>query len=305
MQERVRGYADAVLDGLKGKDLAQAASQLKAFSELLAESDDLRTAFSLPTTSAAARRAIVQDLLAKKALPSLVALLAYAAQVGTGADLPEDVAVLAYVAASKSSGMVAMETGPVGRLTARQRLQGYATALLSPIRDEKRLANIEDELFRFMRTVAGNEDLRVALTTNELPVSVRHNLVSDLLDRRASMETGRMATYAADIGRPRDYLELLEALVDQVAAEANRRVADVRSAIDMTQTQRLRLGAALARLTGSPIDVRVTVEPGLLGGFIASVGDMVVDASLRHRLERVGELLSTPTYSPGGGDQRD
>ena len=75
----------------------------------------------------------------------------------------------------------------------------------------------------------------MALTTAELPATVRASVVSGLLTRRASQESARMATYAARIGRPRDFPALLGALVDFVAKEANRRVADVRSAIEMTR----------------------------------------------------------------------
>lgn len=299
MQERVSGYADAVLDGLKAKDLSTAAAQLKAFSELLAGSDELRAAMALPTTSPSNRAAIVNQLLAKKAMPAMVNVLSYAARQGDGADFPEEVGFLAYVGASKSAGMVPLDEGPLGRLAARDRVNGYADALLAPF-DERRLGDVEDELFRFMRTVDGNEDLRVALSTNELPVQVRTNLVNDLLARRASSETVRLASYAARVGRPRDYLELLSALVDRVASEAKRRVADVRSAVKMTAAQQQRLGAALSRLTGTPVDVQVTVEPDLLGGFVASVGDLVVDASTRHRLSQARAALAVNVQAPGG-----
>lgn len=303
MHERVRGYADAVLDGLGPNDLPEAAGQLRSFTNLLAASDDLRAAFAVPTTSALTRRAIVQDLLGKKASPPVLALLSYEAQVSAGADLPGDVDHLAATAEARVAGMVAIETGPLGRTAAKERLAGYAAAVLASLRDERQLGNTEDELFRFMRIVEGNDELRVALTTNELPAAARHPLAKELLGGRASDATVRLATYAAVIGRPRDYLELLSFLVDLVAAEAKRRVADVRSAVEMTEQQRLRLAAALAKLTGTPVDVRVTVDADLLGGFVATVGDTLVDASLRHRLELARELLAAPSPTSGQGPE--
>jgi F0F1-type ATP synthase delta subunit len=103
-----------------------------------------------------------------------------------------------------------------------------------------------------------------------------------------------MATYASRIGRPRDFPLLLGALVDLVAKEANRRVADVRSATELTAQQRSRLTAVLTGYTGYPVDVRVTADPQLLGGFVANIGDVVIDASLRHRVELAREALLEP-----------
>jgi F0F1-type ATP synthase delta subunit len=50
----------------------------------------------------------------------------------------------------------------------------------------------------------------------------------------------------------------------------------------------------LANYTGYPVDVRVTPEPQLLGGFVATIGDTVIDASLRHRVELAREALLEP-----------
>ena len=116
-----------------------------------------------------------------------------------------------------------------------------------------------------------------------------------------------MASYASQVGRPRDFPVLLDALVQLVAKETNRRMADVRSAVELTTKQRASLVDALTKFTGYPVDVRVTPEPDLLGGFIATIGDLVIDTSLRHRLDQAKEMLfhPAPTASsepaPGSG----
>jgi F-type H+-transporting ATPase subunit delta len=140
----------------------------------------------------------------------------------------------------------------------------------------------------------------VALTTAELPATVRASVVVGLLTKRATQESARMAAYAARIGRPRDFPVLLAALVDLVAKEANRRVADVRTAVELTAQQRSRLTAVLTNYTGYPVDVRATADPQLLGGFVANIGDVVIDASLRHRVELAREALLEPRRAAGG-----
>jgi F-type H+-transporting ATPase subunit delta len=298
MHERVAGYTDAVLEDL-GKKVVPVADELEAFVGLLGQSDDLRFGLANANVPVATRRAIIHELLGKKLSGPTLDLLSFAVQSGPAADYFQDVAGIAAAAAARRDGMVARDEGPLGRTAAAQRLEGYATAVLSGVRGERHLGEVEDELFRFMMTVRGNDELISVLTTNEVPAHVRQAVVRDLLVRRATAASGRLATYAAGIGRPRDYPLLLEGLVQRVANEANRQVADVRSAVEMTEAQRSRLAAALTRFAGYEVDVRVSTEPRLLGGFVASVGDLVFDASLRRRVEQVRSLLFAPSTAIG------
>ncbi|MGA3219216.1 MAG: F0F1 ATP synthase subunit delta [Acidimicrobiales bacterium] len=298
MHERVAGFTDAVLEDL-GDKVGPVAGELESFVRLLEQSDDLRFGLANSNTPMAARRAIIQELLGRKLSRPTLDLLSFAVQSGPAADYVHDVAGIAAAAVARRDGLVLRDEGPLGRTAATQRLGGYATAVLSQVRGERHLGEVEDELFRFMRTVRGSDELNAVLTTAEVPAHVRQAVVRDLLARRATPASVRLAAYVAGICRPRDYPALLEALIERVASEADRQVADVRSAVEMTKAQRLRLAAALTRFAGYEVDVRVSTEPGLLGGFVASVGDMVFDASLRRRLQQARSLLFAPSTSAG------
>lgn len=294
MLERVRGFTDAVMESA-GPDVARTAGELEAFQLLLAGSEDLTSVLSNHYVPIVSRRAIVDELLAGRVSPTVVDLLRYTVQDGAGADYLVDLDGVVAVARARRAGLEPV-IEPMGRVATTERLDGYASAVLGALGRDA-LPGIEDDLFRFGRIAEGNEELRVALTTPELPATVRASIVRDLLGPRASDQAARMAAYAALWGRPRDFLVLVDALTERVARETDRRVADVRATVELDETEKMRLAAALTRYTGSPVDVRVTTQAGLLGGFVASVGDVVVDASLRHRLEQVRELLFAPTLT--------
>jgi F-type H+-transporting ATPase subunit delta len=76
------------------------------------------------------------------------------------------------------------------------------------------------------------------------------------------------------------------------AAEARSRVAaEVRSAVPLDEDQRTRLAAALGRATGRAVDVKVVIDPEVLGGVVAQVGDTVIDGSVRARLDELRERI--------------
>ena len=75
------------------------------------------------------------------------------------------------------------------------------------------------------------------------------------------------------------------------AAEANKEVAEVRSAIALTDDQKTRLADALGKATGKQVEVKVIIDPSIQGGLVAQVGDTVIDGSVRRRLDQLKNAL--------------
>ena len=65
----------------------------------------------------------------------------------------------------------------------------------------------------------------------------------------------------------------------------------MRSAVALSDDQRSRLAAALASKLGTEVDVKVIQDPSVVGGLITTVGDTVIDGSVRTRLNRLREAL--------------
>ena len=170
---------------------------------------------------------------------------------------------------------------------ADDRTTAYASALFAVAGSEGSLAEVEDELFRFARTLESNDELRTALTDAGLPVSRRQQIVEDLLGGRANPVTAALASMVVGVGRSRDLVSIIDELVKLSASEANKELAEVRSAVPLDDDQRNRLAEALGRATGKSIELKVVVDPSVLGGLVAQVGDTVIDGSVRSRLEQL------------------
>jgi F-type H+-transporting ATPase subunit delta len=171
------------------------------------------------------------------------------------------------------------------------RVEAYANALLEVSRAEGHLADIQDELFRFARTFEGSDELRSALTDPALPRERRIAVVEDLLGGKALQTSAALATFIVAAGRAGDLPAIVDRFVELAAAEQRRAVAEVRSAIELTPEQTDRLREALNRATGKDVEVKVVVDPSVLGGIVARVGDLVIDGSVRHRLEQLREQI--------------
>jgi F-type H+-transporting ATPase subunit delta len=171
------------------------------------------------------------------------------------------------------------------------RVEAYATALLEVSRAEGHLGEIQDELFRFARTFEGSDDLRSALTDPSLPTERRVAVVEDILGGKALQTSSALASFVVASGRAGDLPAIIDRFVELAAAEQRRAVAEVRSAIELTPEQIDRLRESLNRATGKDVEVKVVVDPSVLGGIVARVGDLVIDGSVRHKLEQLREQI--------------
>ena len=172
-----------------------------------------------------------------------------------------------------------------------RRIEGYARGLFEIARAEGTLDEVEDELFRFARSFEGNDSLRNALTDEQIPASRRQSIVEDLLGGRATATTTQLISMVIGSGRGRDLPKIIDVLVDRASSAKNLQVANVRVAVPLSADQEQRLAAAIANATGKQVNLKVTVDPDVLGGVVATIGDTVIDGTVRTRIDQLKSRL--------------
>ncbi|MFJ3232660.1 F0F1 ATP synthase subunit delta [Streptomyces sp. NPDC086787] len=156
-----------------------------------------------------------------------------------------------------------------------------------------RLDDVEDELFRFGRIVASNTGLRAALTDRKAGAAAKTELLNRLLGSRAVPTTERLMTRLVTAPRGRSLESGLESLSKLAAERRDRMVAVVTSAVPLSDPQKQRLGAALAKLYGRTMHLNLDVDPEVVGGMRVQVGDEVINGSLADRLEDAARRMAS------------
>lgn len=161
---------------------------------------------------------------------------------------------------------------------------GYARALVAVGEAEGALDGLADELFHVARSAEQSPELVDELTNPAIGAADRLEVVERLLGDRASDAAVAAVMLVVRAGHARRLSAIAEALASD-AAEANRRVlAEVRTAVDLDGEQRERLAAALGEATGRDVELKVTLDPTVLGGIVATVGDTIIDGTVSRRL---------------------
>ena len=175
----------------------------------------------------------------------------------------------------------------------RDRLvKGYAQALFVVAEAEGALEQVEDELYRFGKALESAPDLRDALTDPALPPDRKRAVLDELLEGRANPHTLNLLAFLVEQGRARDLQRIVTALAEVAAERRRKAVAEVRAAVPLDDDQRSRLAEALSKATGKDIELKVLVDPNVIGGVVARVGDQVFDGSVRRKLEIAREQLT-------------
>lgn len=172
-----------------------------------------------------------------------------------------------------------------------ERISGYATAIFEVARAEGKLEEVEEELFRVARSFEASDELEETLSDPRLPVERKLAILDDLLEDRVSPLTRGLVGFVVGLGRARDLRDIVDRLVERAAAERDRAVAEVRSAVPLDADRVARLEQALSGATGKRVEAKVVVDPSVIGGLVARVGSTVIDGTVRHRLETLRERL--------------
>jgi F-type H+-transporting ATPase subunit delta len=248
---------DAGGDGASiGDDLLAAAGSLRA-------SAALRRAATDPSAPAEAKSALLSGLFSGKLGEPATQLLATAARLrwANGSDL---------VASIEQLGVVAHVKGADA--------QGEGDRL-------------EDELFGFGQLIGANRELRDALSDPARSAEEKQSLVAGLLATKAHPGTVQLAKRAVT-GVEGTAAAALTAYSRLAAQARNRVVAKVAVATPLTDPQRQRLGALLARDYGQPVHLNMVIDSSMVGGIRVEIGDQVIDGSVSARIDSASRLLA-------------
>jgi F-type H+-transporting ATPase subunit delta len=160
----------------------------------------------------------------------------------------------------------------------------YARSLFEVAKEQDKLDKVRDEIGEFADALNGSRELQMFLFSPYFSTQEK----SDGLDRAVS---GADETVT-------NFLELLvekhrmpvifriRAELDQLWEEENKRLpVQVTSAVELSEETVKQIGDKIAQQTDRKVDLSSRVDPDILGGIIVRVGNSVLDASIRNRLE--------------------
>lgn len=178
-------------------------------------------------------------------------------------------------------------------MSARSAARRYAAVLFDVVHVSGDVVRAEADLRGFADVVRGHADLKTALTSPAVPPAKKQAIVAALVASAGSItvEVGRLLNMLAE----RDRLSLLDDVVDAFTTRvmAHQKIVDARitTAHPLPAPQRDAIASALSALSGATVRVQEEINPEIVGGVIATVGNTVYDGSVARQLDKMRQQL--------------
>jgi F-type H+-transporting ATPase subunit delta len=168
----------------------------------------------------------------------------------------------------------------------------YAEALFEVGRDKGKLDALQQQLGQFADAVDRNHELQVFFFSPYLSTTEKQEGIERAIEG-AEPELINFLELLVDKHRMTEVFRIRREL-DELWKQENRRIdVTVTSAVELDPAVVEQIGQEVERQTGEKVDLASRVDAEILGGIVLQVGNMVLDASIHSRLEKLRKSVAT------------
>ena len=168
----------------------------------------------------------------------------------------------------------------------------YASALFDLAREADEIDAVNTNLDRFDALVAESADLERLVRSPVFTADEQLHAVSAVLDRAGI--GGVAARFVKLVTAKRRLFfvrEMVRAYRNLVAQHTGQATAEVTVAEEIKDDHVAALRNALKAVSGKEVDIKVKVDPAIIGGLVVKFGSRMVDSSLRTKLNSIKHAM--------------
>ena len=162
----------------------------------------------------------------------------------------------------------------------------YSEALFDVAKEKDELAEVQEQLGQFADAVAEDKDLQVFFFSPYLSSQDKRDGISKAISG-GNEELINFLELLAEKHRMPALFAIRRRFDELAAAENDELEVTVTSAVELDPSVIESIGAEIEKKTGKTIDLRSEVDDSIIGGIVLQVGNRVLDASIRSRLDKL------------------
>ncbi len=168
----------------------------------------------------------------------------------------------------------------------------YASALVDLATQENAIPQIEKDVADLKLMLQASDDLKTLTRSPLVAASAQQAALAAVADRAGFHAlTKNFLLVLAKNRRLPEIESMLKAVEENLSARRGELRAKVESATELSDGQKKTLEETLSKTIGQPVAVDATVNPALIGGVAVTLGSLLIDDTVKTKLERMGRAM--------------
>lgn len=168
----------------------------------------------------------------------------------------------------------------------------YASSLVDLAMENGAIPAIEQDMADLSAMIAGSSDLQFLIRSPLVKAGVQQDALASIADKaKFHPLTKNFLLTLAHNRRLKDIDAILKAVSSTLSARRGELTAKVQTATDMTADQKQALTDNLGKTFNRPVALDTSVNKDLIGGVVVTLGSIMIDDSIKSKLERMGRAM--------------
>ena len=169
----------------------------------------------------------------------------------------------------------------------------YAEAFLQVANETQQTEEIVSQTKEILKLVGDSPELEKALSSPILEKESKKKILIQLFSDKINYSLLNLLKLLADRQRIGILVPILERFLEIYRENSNIALATVTSAVELSDEQKDLITQKIISIAGTEkLELVTKTDPSLIGGFVASVGSKVIDASIASQIRKLGLSLS-------------
>jgi F-type H+-transporting ATPase subunit delta len=167
----------------------------------------------------------------------------------------------------------------------------YAEALFEAAGDQGRLAEVREQLGDFVDAVESSDELRSLLRNPQIEPHVKRDALAAALGEAEPL-VRNFLLLLAEKGRIAEVADVRAELERLIARQERVLELDLTTAVELSDDEASRVVEQIEEASGRRVEATRRVDPSIIGGIVIQAGSQRLDASVRGRLDQLGQELT-------------
>lgn len=175
----------------------------------------------------------------------------------------------------------------------------YAKSLLGLAVEKSQLEDVYKDMTDVSKIVGESKDLQVLLQSPIIKPDTKSKVLNEIFSSNVGELTNAFIKILTEKGREGLLGGISEAFIQQYKIHKNLAQAEVISAMPLDEETRAKVNAIVAKIANGEAEIKETINPDIIGGFIVKVGDTMIDSSVASQLKHLRREFTENQYIPG------